>query len=69
MKILPKTSMYTIKVLIKCILCGVYYLDDRKYKMLCCIVWLKNNEYKARIEMWILIAILWGVFLILYSNL
>ena len=61
--------MYTIKVLIKCILCGVYYLDDHKYKMLRCIVWLKNNEYKARIEMWILIAILWLIAICIISEL
>lgn len=61
--------MYTIKVLIKCILCGVYYLDDRKYKMLRCIVWLKNNEYKARIELWILAAILWSIAIYLISEL
>ena len=69
MKILPKTSMYTIKVLIKCILCGVYYLDNRKYKMLRCIVWLKYNEYKARIELWILAAILWSIAICLISEL
>ena len=60
--------MYTIKVLIKCILCGVYYLDDHKYKMLRCIVWLKNNEYKARIELWILAAILWGIFIVIFNT-
>lgn len=61
--------MYTIKVLIKCILCGVYYLDNRKYKMLRCIIWLKNNEYKARIELWILAAILWSIAIYLISEL
>lgn len=61
--------MYTIKVLIKCILCGVYYLDNRKYKMLRCIIWLKNNEYKARIELWILSAILWSIAIYLISEL
>ncbi len=61
--------MYTIKVLIKCILCGVYYLNNRKYKMLRCIVWLKNNEYKARIELWILVAILWSIAICLISEL
>ena len=61
--------MYTIKTIIKCILCGVYYLDNRKYKMLRCIVWLKYNEYKARIEMWILAIILWGIAICLISSL
>lgn len=61
--------MYTIKVLIKCILCGIYYLDDRKYKMLRCIVWLRDNEYKARIELWILAAILWCIAIYLISEL
>ena len=61
--------MYTIKVLIKCILCGVYYLDDRKYKMLRCIVWLRDNEYKARIELWILAAILWIIAICIISEL
>ena len=61
--------MYTIKTIIKCILCGIYHLNNRKYKMLRCIIWLRDNEHKARIELWILIAILWSIFLILYSNL
>jgi len=61
--------MYTIKTIIKCILCGVYYLDNRKYKMLRCIVWLRDNEYKARIELWILIAILWGITICIISSL
>ena len=61
--------MYTIKTIIKCILCGVYYLDDRKYKMLRCVVWLKNNEYKARIELWILSATLLGIAIgLIYSR-
>lgn len=61
--------MYTIKTIIKCILCGVYYLNNRKYKMLRCIVWLKNNEYKARIELWILVATLWGIAIGIISEL
>lgn len=61
--------MYTIKTIIKCILCGVYYLNNRKYKMLRCIVWLKNNEYKARIELWILAATLWGIAIGIISEL
>ena len=62
-------TMYTIKTIIKCILCGVYYLNDRKYKMLRCIVWLKNNEYKARIELCFLAAILWSIAIYLISGL
>jgi hypothetical protein len=61
--------MHTIKVLIKCILCGIYHLNNRKYKMLRCIIWLRDNEYKARIELWILIAILWGIAIYLISEL
>lgn len=60
--------MYTIKTIIKCILCGIYHLNNRKYKMLRCIVWLKNNEYKARIELWILAAILWGIFIVIFNT-
>jgi hypothetical protein len=59
--------MHTIKTIIKCILCGVYYLDNRKYKMLRCIIWLRDNEYKARIELWILAAILWSIFIVIFN--